>query len=174
MIDPDLNFFDEIKLMRLTQKSFLYETQRFESISVLHVNIRGLKTNFENFGNLLNNKGSSFNTETWCSNSEIINSSRFDISKYNAILFKRRTNKREGSVLIYVKTDFMDQLFTVIIQLLCSYFLICCAQTKITYFFSNCHCELNTTDLSVIVKPSQLCVTVISIITYQRHYLCRI
>ena len=108
MIDPDLNFFDEIKLMRLTQKSFLYETQRFESISVLHVNIRGLKTNFENFGNLLNNKGSSFNTETWCSNSEIINSSRFDISKYNAILFKRRTNKREGSVLIYVKTDFMD------------------------------------------------------------------
>ena len=59
MIDPDLNFFGEIKLMRLAQKNFLYETQRFESISVLHVNIRGLKTKFENFGNLLNNKGSS-------------------------------------------------------------------------------------------------------------------
>ena len=58
-------------------KNFIYETNRFENIFVLHVNIRGLKANFENFCNLLNNTGSSFNiiclTGTWCSNSEIIN-----------------------------------------------------------------------------------------------------
>ena len=39
-------------------KNFLYETQRCENVSVLHVNIRGLKTNLENFCNLLNNTGS--------------------------------------------------------------------------------------------------------------------
>ena len=85
--DPDLNYFDEtnipsketIYLNETDIKNFLYETQRFENVSVLHVNIRGLKTNFENFYNLLNNTGTSFNiiclTETWCSNSEIINRS---------------------------------------------------------------------------------------------------
>ena len=50
------------------------------------------------------------------------------------------------------------------------------AQTKITSFnlFSYCHLshwELNATDLSLIVGPSLLCVTVITIITYKRYYL---
>ena len=67
--DPDLNYFDEINIpskemtyMNETNiTNFLYETQRFENVSVLHVNIRRLKTNLENFRNLLNNTGSSFN-----------------------------------------------------------------------------------------------------------------
>ena len=58
--------------------------------------------------------GSSFNiiclTETWCSNSEIINSSYFDINNYKSIPFERKTNKRGGSILIYVKTDFMYKI----------------------------------------------------------------
>ena len=74
---PDLNYFDEIiiwsKKTTYTNETdisnFLHETQRFENVSVLHVNIRGLKTNFENFHNLLNNTGSTFKiiclTETW-------------------------------------------------------------------------------------------------------------
>ena len=95
-------------------KNFLYETQRFENVSVLHVNIRGLKINFENFRNLLNNTGSSFDiiclTETWCSNPEIINSLYFDTNNYQAIPFKRETNKRGRSILIYVKTDLIMRL----------------------------------------------------------------
>ena len=75
--DPDLNYFDEINipsketayLNETAIKNFLYETQRSENISVLHVNIRGRKTIFENFRNLLANSGTSFNiiclTETW-------------------------------------------------------------------------------------------------------------
>ena len=59
--DPDLDYFDEINISskemayinETDMKAFLYETQRFENVSVLHVNIRGLKTNFENFRNLL-------------------------------------------------------------------------------------------------------------------------
>ena len=68
---------------------------RFEKVSVLHIKIRGLKTNFENFRNLLDNTGSSFNIiclmETWCSNSEIIISTYFDINNYKAIPFARNT-----------------------------------------------------------------------------------
>ena len=58
-----------------------YFNERFENVSVLHVTVRGLKTNFENFRNLLSNASSSFNiiclTETWRSNSETIYSSYF-------------------------------------------------------------------------------------------------
>ena len=63
---------------------------------------------------LLNNVGSSFNTicltETCCSNSEIINTSYFDISNYKAIPFERKTNKRGGSILLYVKKDLMYKI----------------------------------------------------------------
>ena len=48
--------------------------------------------------------------ETWCNNSEIINSSYFDINSYKAILFERKTNKKRGSILIYVKTDLMYKI----------------------------------------------------------------
>ena len=62
----------------------------------------------------MNNTGASFNiiclTETWCSNSKIINSSYFDINNYKAIPFERKTNKRGGSILIYVKTDLMYKI----------------------------------------------------------------
>ena len=120
--DPDLNYFDEINirskettyLNETDIKDFLYETKRFENVSVLHVNIRGLKTNFENFRNLLNNTGTSFNiiclTETWCSNSEIINSTYFDINNYKAVPFERKTNKKGGSILIYLKTGLMYKI----------------------------------------------------------------
>ena len=81
--DADLNYFDEINIPSKEKahlnetdiKNLLYQTQRFENNSVLHVNIRGLKSNFENFSNLFNNNGSSFiiiySTETWNSNTEI-------------------------------------------------------------------------------------------------------
>ena len=58
--DPDLNCFDEINIsskkttyINETDVNFLYETQRFQNVSVLHVNIRRLKTSFENFLDLL-------------------------------------------------------------------------------------------------------------------------
>ena len=117
--DPDINYFNEVNipskkttyLNEIDIKNFLHETQKLESVSVLPVNIRGLKISFENFRNLLNSTGTSFNaiclTKTWCSNSEIINSSYFDINNCKAISFERKTNKKEGSILIYVKIDLM-------------------------------------------------------------------
>ena len=120
--DPDLNYFNEINIQnketkylnKVRIKIFLCESKRFENISILHINIRGLKTNFENFRNFVNNAGTFFDiiclTETWCSDSEINNNSCFNISNYNAIPFERKTNKRDGSILIYIKTDFRNKL----------------------------------------------------------------
>ena len=75
-------------------KNVLYETQRFENISVLYVDIRRLKNNFESLYNLLNNTGPSFNIiclmETWGRNSKIINSSCFDINNYKTIPLKEK------------------------------------------------------------------------------------
>ena len=62
----------------------------------------------------MNNTGTSFNitclTETWCSNFQIINSSYFDINNYKAIPCKRKTNKKRGSILIYVKPGLMYKI----------------------------------------------------------------
>ena len=59
--------------------------------------IRRLTTNFENFYYLLNNTGSFFNImclmKTWCSNSEIITSSCFDIDNYKTRPFKEKQIK---------------------------------------------------------------------------------
>ena len=97
--DPDLNYFNEINIPsnemtyinETDKKNFLHETQRFANIFVLHVDIRELKSNFENLRNntenlrnfenlrnLLNNTVFSFDiicfTETWCSSSKTSNS----------------------------------------------------------------------------------------------------
>ena len=62
----------------------------------------------------MNNTGSFFNiiylTATWYSNSEIINSSYFDINSYKAIPFERKTNKRGGFSLIYLKADLIHKI----------------------------------------------------------------
>ena len=62
----------------------------------------------------MNNTGSSFNiiclTETWCNNFEVINSYCFDRNNYKAIPFEKKTNKRRGSILLYVKTDLMHKI----------------------------------------------------------------
>ena len=58
--DPDLNYFDEINIPseettyinETDIKNVLYDTQRFENVYVLHVNIGRLKTDFGNLRGL--------------------------------------------------------------------------------------------------------------------------
>ena len=63
-----------------------------------------MKTNFENFRNLVSNTGISFDliclTETWCNNCDIAKNSLFNLNNYNAVPFERKTKKKGGSVLI--------------------------------------------------------------------------
>ena len=86
---------------------------RFKDLQafLLVMSISGRETNFENFRNLMNNTGSSFNiinlTERWCSDTEMNNGFCSNINSYDTIPFKRKTAKIRRSIRLYVKTELM-------------------------------------------------------------------
>lgn len=96
--------------MNWHKKLYIWHTKFWKHFSSCYYQ----QIDFRNFCNLLCNAGSYFNTiclmEKWCSNSWIINSSCFDINNYKAILFERKTNRRGGSILIYIKADLMYKI----------------------------------------------------------------
>ena len=80
-----------------------------ENLSIVHLNIRSLNTNFENFRNLLTESNHCFNViclrETWFSDEDFKNNSNYQIPKYKAIHHERKTGKRGGGVLVYIKNS---------------------------------------------------------------------
>ena len=90
--DPDENFFNDLKFE--TPNMFEHELlQKFaenfenENLSILHLNIRSLNANFENFKNLLQESKSVFNiiclSETWSTDKYFRNN--YDIIIYQII-----------------------------------------------------------------------------------------
>ena len=120
--DPDQNYFNDETFNNFETKYFfqediketLYETTQFENLSLLHLNIRSLNTNFEDFRNLLQETDFPFNiiclTETWFSDKSFQENSNFHLLNYDAIHLERKTQKRGGGVLIYVKTNLMYKI----------------------------------------------------------------
>ena len=105
--DPDTNFFDEVNTPNFDClyfntdqiKTFLSETEQYDNISALHVNIRSIKHNFDKLTELLDESKSSFNivclTETWCSDEEMINNSTLQLKGFEIIPYERKIKKRE-------------------------------------------------------------------------------
>ena len=113
-LDPDLHYFNEVAfntpyVFQEEIKDLLYETKQYANISLLHLNIRSLNANFENFRDLLEQSDSTFNiiclTETWSSDADFHSTSLYQLPHYKAIHFERKINKKGGGVLIYVKDD---------------------------------------------------------------------
>ncbi|XP_065673886.1 uncharacterized protein LOC136090837 [Hydra vulgaris] len=81
-----------------------------EKIRILHINIRSLSKNNENFRHFLEETKNIFNiicvTETWCSTYELEKNSNFHLKNFELVSLERQTNKRGGGVLIYVKENF--------------------------------------------------------------------
>ena len=78
---------------------------KIENIFAFHIDVRGLKTNFEeNFPNFMNNAGTFLY--------HLPNGSMVQWFQFNffPIPFERKTNKRGGSILIYVKIDLINIL----------------------------------------------------------------
>ena len=110
--DSDLNYFHEINIPS-KERTYINETD----IKIFYMRHKDLRTflffilTSEDCKPILKTSAISWIiTETWCSNSEIIKSSYFDINNYKAISFERKTNKGGGSILIYVKTDLMYEI----------------------------------------------------------------
>ena len=115
--DPDENFFDKNDFSKINAQYYsLDELQENriapdnKSFSILHVNIRSLNKNFENFKLMLSDLNYEFSmiclSETWCSNESFQNNSDYNLSQYNSV-HQERKNKRGGGVCVYINKKHM-------------------------------------------------------------------
>ena len=110
--DSELTLFNENMLNLDTSYFIPEEASQYltnvdsKSLSILHVNIRSLKKNFENFKLLLSNLSFCFKiiclTETWSKDQNMTQNSLFNLPNYAAIHQDRRNNKRGGGVCTYI------------------------------------------------------------------------
>ena len=115
--DPDQNYFNDETLKNFETNYFfqedikntLAETTQLENLSLLHLNIRSLNANFENLKTLLQETNFSFNivclSETWSTDKAFQENSNFRLFNYDSIHSERKTNKRGGGVLIFIKSN---------------------------------------------------------------------
>ena len=114
--DPDANFFDDMTKSNFEtsyfksneEKPHLWSTQYLERLNVLHVNIQSIERNFENLKadecelvcNII------CVSETWCSNTELQNSSNLSLAEFDSTPYERsKTSRRGGGVLIFIKKN---------------------------------------------------------------------
>ena len=112
--DLDENFFNEVNTQNFECsylfpneiESFLSEKENSETINAIHVNTRSLSKNFDNLLDILRESNNSFNvlclTETWCTDSTLKSNTNLRLPNFDIISQERKTNKRGGSVLIYI------------------------------------------------------------------------
>ena len=116
-LDPDTNFFENISFLD-TKYSAVNETKTFvsnidsESFTVLHLNIRSIKKNFESFQKFFKDLKFNFSavclSETWC---ESIDQQKIPITNLIDIdlFIKLGTSaKEEGSVFFYVNLTLIN------------------------------------------------------------------
>ena len=104
MRDSGINYFNNINsnnfdspyVLEENVKRYLCDIKKYDNLSLIHVNIRSMNSNFENLHDLLINCSNSFNlicvTETWSTDNHIKNSSNFHLQ--NFIHQERKTGKR--------------------------------------------------------------------------------
>ena len=112
--DPDIHFYNT-NIQNLNTPYILpEELQNFlgddkdENVSVLHLNIRSINKNLENFKMLLSNLNCSFSiicfSETWLNDSNVDNSN-YQLSNYVGVLQIRKHYKR-GGISVYIHKNF--------------------------------------------------------------------
>ena len=115
---PDTNFFDDMTKSNFETSHFkpndvkphLWSAQFLEKLNVLQVNIQSIKRNFENLKALLEECELVCNiicvSETWCSNTELQNSSNLSVAEFDSTPYKRsKKSRRGGRVLIFIKNN---------------------------------------------------------------------
>ena len=84
-------------------------TSHSMTISFLHLNIRSLRSNLDDFHTLLEESKHSFNliclTETWLNDDEFKTNSNDHSPNYKGIRYERKTNKRGDGFHMYIRND---------------------------------------------------------------------
>ena len=96
MKDPDLNYYNDLNSNNFDSPYVLEEN--VNNVSLIHVNIRSMKLNFEKLHDLLLNCSNSFNiicvTETWSTDNDIKNNSNFHLPNFDFIHQERKLAKK--------------------------------------------------------------------------------
>ena len=90
-------------------KRYLCDIKKDDNLSLIHVNIRNMNSDFEKLHDLLLNCTNSLNiicvTETWPTDKAFKNNSNFDSANFDFIHQQRKTGQKGGGILIYLKND---------------------------------------------------------------------
>ena len=113
--DPDVNFYQnnvsnvEANYFLMTEVKSSLASFVPNPFSVLHLNIRSMKKNFEIFKEFLKNVSVSFSaiflSETWCESRDELQNSNYILSSYN-FFYQYRQYRRGGGVCLFVKESF--------------------------------------------------------------------
>ena len=114
--DPDVNNFYQNNVSNVEADYFLMTEVKSSlasfdpnDCSVLHLNIRSMKKNFENFKEFLENLSVSFSaiclSETWCESQDESQNSNYILSGYN-FFDQYRQHRRGRGACIFVKESF--------------------------------------------------------------------
>ena len=105
--DPDYNLQNlDTPYYSVEEASEHFRHKETNSFSVLHLNIRSLNKNFENFKLFLAEINFNFKliclSETWCQDKNPNENSLFQLPNYNVIHQNRNQNRKGGGVCIFI------------------------------------------------------------------------
>ena len=120
--NPNSHYFDETdynsKYFYVNEINIcLNDLTRHENLSLLHLNIRSLRSNLDDFHTLLEESKHPFNviwlTETWLNDHEFKRNSNYHLLNYHGIHYGRKTNKGGCEVLMYFRNDLSIKFGTI-------------------------------------------------------------
>ena len=116
--DPDQNIFLQETLLNTSyftpeSAKVSLNSVKDDSFSVIHINIRSLNKNFENFKSLLNQIGFKFKmiciTETWC-HDDPRNDSIFNLQGYTSVHQVRKHGHTGGGISLFLHNSLMYKM----------------------------------------------------------------
>ncbi|XP_065667861.1 uncharacterized protein LOC136088125 [Hydra vulgaris] len=116
--DPDINFYNDDELIKNISPLYynpyskdITKGMDDNSFSILHINIRSLKKNFESLKQFLYKIKINFQiiclSETWCQDKNVENDSYFQIPNYNVVHQIRDLGKEGGGLCMFIKNSLL-------------------------------------------------------------------
>ncbi|XP_065672061.1 uncharacterized protein LOC136089894 [Hydra vulgaris] len=116
--DPDINFYNDDELIKNISPLYynpyskdITKGMGDNSFSILHINIRSLKKNFESLKQFLYKIKIDFQiiclSETWCQDKNVENDSYFQIPNYNVVHQIRDLGKEGGGLCMFIKNSLL-------------------------------------------------------------------
>ena len=113
--DPDVNLYneDDFDTRYFTVENLQYHVPDDNTFSVLHLNIRSMNKNFENFKYMLNMLKYEFKviciTESWCNDESMSTNSNFQLPNYS-VIHQMRADHAGGGICMFIHSSLSYKL----------------------------------------------------------------